>query len=96
MPGERPGLLVACVLLAACGMAARLTRPEGDGGWSAARRQEEIAQRADAAAAAPAIASGPLTLAQALALAEHGNRRVAEAARDVDAARERVWQALKS
>src|SRR3989442_1660997 len=93
MPGEHHGLLVVCALLAACGTAARLTRPEGDGGWSAARRQEEIGRRSDAAAAAPAAAPGPLALADALALTERGNRRLAEAADDVAAARERVWQA---
>jgi len=81
---------VACALLAACGVTARLTRPEGDGGWSPERRQEEVARGAAEALAPPAE---PLTLADALALAERGNRRVAEAERGLGEARERVWQA---
>src|SRR5204863_4358442 len=87
----RAELLALAALLAACGTAARLTRPEGDGGWSRERRGEEIARIADAAPPPPA--PGPLTLADALALAERGNRRIAEAERTVGGARERVWQA---
>ena len=82
---------LGALVLAACGTAARLTRPEGDGGWSRERRGEEIRRLTDAAP--PPSASGPLTLADALALAERGNRRVAEAERAVGGARERVWQA---
>jgi hypothetical protein len=48
--------------LAACSALAPLTRPEGGGGWSEARRGSELARRADAAEvpweAAPAAASG--------------------------------------
>jgi outer membrane protein TolC len=87
----RAELLVLAVLLAACGTAARLTRPEGDGGWSQERRGEEIARHVEAEPPPPA--PGPLTLADALALAERGNRRIAEAEQTVAGARERVWQA---
>ena len=34
---------LACLLLAGCHPVAMLTRPEGDGGWSAARRAAEEA-----------------------------------------------------
>jgi len=89
--------VLACAVLMACGTAARLTRPEGDGGWSPARRAGEMGEVAAAAGvgsvpATPEHAS-PLTLAAVLELAAHGNRRIAEAARDVDIARERVWDA---
>ena len=81
-----------CVALSACGTAARLTRPEGDGGWSPPRRSAEVERRV-VDAAGPSVASGPLTLADALALAERGNQRIAAAEHDVAGARERVWEA---
>ena len=90
---ERRRLAVGCfALLAACGTAARLTRPEGDGGWAPERRRDELARLETAAAGAPE-AAGPLTLEDALALAERGNRRIAEAERGLAGARQRVWQA---
>ena len=67
-----------CGLAAGCGTVARMTRVEGDGGWSGARRAEEVARLA-AVPAAEAVPTGPLTLAAALALAARGNRRIAEA-----------------
>lgn len=96
----RAAAVVAALLAAACGPVARLTRPDGDGGWSAARRQDELAARAasagvrlDAVPAPPVAPAGPLDLAAALALAAHGNRRIAEAEAQVDAARARALQA---
>jgi len=91
--------------LSACSLAT-LTRPEGNGGWNAAQRHEELDQRAAAAgvdfdratsmAAAmthqpPAAAiHGPLDLAAALDLATKRNRPIAEALTQVESARERV------
>jgi len=87
-----------------CGTVARLTRPEGDGGWTPAQRDRELAERASAAGvvfgpapqaeptghpASPATPPGPLDLHTALALATTANRRIAEAGKQVDAARAR-------
>ena len=83
---------LGCALLVACGTTARLTRPEGDGGWSADRRTAEVAARLDPAVPPPSPPAEPLTLAAALALAGHGNRRVAEAEHRLAESRERVWQ----
>ncbi len=82
--------LALCGLVVGCGTAARFTRAEGDGGWSAARRAEEVARLA--APSAEAAPAGPLTLAAALALAARGNRRIAEAEEQLDVARARVWE----
>ncbi len=113
MPGDRaahtarraPRALLAvviCSLLSACGTVARLSRVEGDGGWSAAQRHQELGQRAALAgvdfgttSAAPLAtvtpaATGPIDLATALAMAASGNRRIAEAERQLAAAGERV------
>jgi len=84
-------VLAVCVLVAGCGTVARMTRAEGDGGWSAVRRAEEVARLA-AAPSAEAAPAGPLTLAEALALAARGNRRIAEAEEQLDIARARVWE----
>ena len=100
-------LALLAVTLSACGFAKQLTRPEGDGGWSSRERQDEIATRArtggvdlgtggipksDAQpAAAPAPATHPLTLDDALRLANTGNRRIAESAQQVERARQQVW-----
>jgi outer membrane protein len=105
-PGWRRAAAVFFALtLAACGSVSRWTRPEGDGGWSPARRQEEIAQRAAAAgvdlgtgvpaptggaAQAPDTGAGPIDLNAALALAARGNRRIAEATQSVEIAKQRV------
>ena len=94
----------ACVILVAslsgCATFKTLTRPEGDGGWSKARRGQEIARRAAAASVSlggsPARAGntttpeGPLDLAAVLDLARNRSHRVREAERRLDAARERV------
>ena len=80
-----------CGLVAGCGTVARMTRVEGDGGWSGARRAEEVARLA-AAPAAEAAPAGPLTLTAALALAARGNRRIAEAEEQLEVARARVWE----
>src|SRR5207249_2729852 len=72
--------------------AARLRRVEGDGGWSAVRRAEEVARLA-AAPSGEAAPGGPLTLAAALALAARGNRRIAEAEEQVEVARAGVGDA---
>jgi outer membrane protein len=95
--------LLVCVSLGGC---ASFTRPEGDGGWSRERRQEEL-ERLQTAARVPALTAPPasvaavadarernperpLDLAQALTLASHGNRRIAEAQQQLDATAERV------
>ena len=83
---------LVCVLLVACGTAARLTRPEGNGGWSPDRRAAEVAAHVDPTVPAAAPPAQPLTLAAALELAAHGNRRVAEAEDRLAESRERVWQ----
>jgi outer membrane protein TolC len=84
-----------------------LTRPDGDGGWSAERRARELETRANAAAvdlaAAPADLAppavplakrpAPLTLAAALQQAAGGNRRLAEARQQLAIARARVAEA---
>jgi outer membrane protein len=88
--------VVAALVLAGC---ATLTRPEGDGGWTPARRRAELARLAEHAGVAldaetpPPAPAGPLDLPAALALAAQRNRRIAAAERDVAAARERVWDA---
>jgi outer membrane protein TolC len=97
----REAMVLACVALVGCSVAARYGRPEGDGGWSPERRTEELGTRARAAAVPfPAAAvepaptpAGPLTLPAALALATSGNRRIVDADKQVEAARARVWQA---
>jgi outer membrane protein len=89
-------LLLVLPLLVACGPVAVMTRPEGDGGWSAERRREELSRRAasagvDLEAVEPALpADRPLTLTEALALAAGGNRRIAEAERLLGEAGARV------
>jgi uncharacterized protein YceK len=70
---ERRVLGGLLLLVAGCGAVARVTRPEGDGGWSAERRQKEVATHAAAAgvaleAPAPEPAAKPLDLPTALAL----------------------------
>jgi len=93
--------LLFLALAAGCGVTQVLTRPEGNGGWSPERRTEELQRRATAAAvsldpgvppATPEDMSTPLSLSDALALATTGNRRIAEAEQDVDAAAARVRQ----
>ncbi len=88
----------------ACGPAAMLTRPEGDGGWSAERRTRELERRATSAAVdlqshasqgrpASAEPATSLTLPDALRLAATGNRRLAEARQQLAIARARVAEA---
>jgi outer membrane protein len=93
--------LLALAFATGCGATRVLTRPEGNGGWSPERRTEELQRRATAAAvsldpgvppATPEDMSTPLSLSDALALATTGNRRIAEAQQDVDAAAARVRQ----
>ena len=85
------GLVAVGVLAVGCGTARRLTRAEGDGGWSTARRADEV-ERLGAAPSAEAAPTEPLTLAAALALAARGNRRIAEAEEQLEIARARVWE----
>ena len=91
--------IAGLIMTIACGPARMLTRPEGNGGWSAERRQDELARRASAAAVAlepgapppaPEDMAAPLSLADALAQATTGNRRISEADRSLDAAAARV------
>lgn len=95
----RRSLVLGLVLTMGCGPARVLTRPEGNGGWDPQRRRDELAARATAAAVAldpeatppePETIAAPLSLTDALALATSGNRRIAEADREVDAAAARV------
>jgi outer membrane protein TolC len=86
-----------CLLLAGCGAVHTLTRPEGDGGWSPARRQAELGKRAvtagvalDGGSAVREVPTLPLDLPAALALAAGHNRRIAEAEQLVAQARARV------
>lgn len=96
--------VLAVALLPAC---ASFTRPDGDGGWDAERRREEMTRIQSAALSpatapadalepsAPSVAAVPaagraLDLAQALALAARGNRRIAEARQQLEASAERV------
>jgi outer membrane protein len=87
-------------VLMGCNALASLTRPEGDGGWSRAQRDRELAQRAAAAGVefeppaegtqkptpAPGPQAAPLDLRTALELATTGNRRIAAANKQVEAA----------
>jgi outer membrane protein len=93
MQADSAVAVLASIVVVGCTATARLTRPDGDGGWSVERRRTEVAARVDAVNAERPRAAGPLALADALALAERGNRRVAEAERGLVEARERVWQA---
>lgn len=98
-------LAIVVAIAAGCGPAHVLTRPQGDGGWSTERRQDELAARATAArvdlAAAPLTTesmgtedlAAPIDLGQVLRLAAAENRRVVEADRDVAMAGERVVEA---
>ena len=77
-----------------------LTRPDGDGGWTAAQRQDELARRATAARvdlAGESIDTGdlatPIALADVVRLAGAESLRVAEADRDVAIAGKRVAEA---
>ena len=92
-------LVLGLVLAMGCGPARVLTRSEGNGGWDPQRRRDELSARATAAAVAldpeapppePENVASPLSLTDALALATSGNRRIAEADREVDAAAARV------
>jgi outer membrane protein TolC len=87
-------------LLVGCGLGARLTRPEGDGGWSAERRARELGTLAERGGVswtgAPperAVSASPLTLPDALALATTRNRRIAQAEKQLAVMREQVWAA---
>jgi outer membrane protein TolC len=78
-----------------------LTRPEGDGGWSADRREHELGVRAGAARVSlggDAVATDedptvPLSVAEVVRLAGSQGRRLAEADRDVAIAAARVAEA---
>jgi outer membrane protein TolC len=95
--------MLVSLALPACGPLARLTRAEGDGGWSPERRRQELLERAVTAGVtidptpevptADRPATAALDLPAALALAAKGNRRIAEAAQQVAAARARVHDA---
>ncbi len=105
--GVRGSLLALLLCATGCGTVATLTRPDGNGGWSPEQRSRELAQRAAVAgaefspppdqtappAAVPAAPSGPLDLRAALLLAASGNRRIAEAEKQVDAAHARFLDA---
>jgi outer membrane protein TolC len=93
--------LLVLVLLGACAPLSTFTKPEGTGGWSPERRQEEVRTRAQAAGVPLAPApnepdvdtTAPLTLADALELARTRNRRIEIGERELDISEQRVWQA---
>jgi outer membrane protein len=93
---------LACAALAAVTGCAALTRPEGDGGWSAERRRETIttaARDAGTRFAEPeardaAITPRMLDLASSLELAAKENRRLAVARAGLEAEASRVDRAL--
>jgi outer membrane protein TolC len=94
----RSSLLVVLVVAGGCSAVHVLTRPEGDGGWTASERREQLSARAQSAEvsldATPLEAerSETLTLDDVMRLAA-ANRRVIEADRSVDIARAGVDQA---
>ena len=86
--------------LAGCTAARNVWRPEGDGGWSAAKRREAVSALAPQAGvvdplAAPTPAPGPTVynLAAALAEARGGNRPMQAEALRVGIARQRALEA---
>jgi outer membrane protein TolC len=88
--------LLLALLLAGCGPARLLTRPDGTGGWSTERRRTELTTRAtavqvdlDATDVRPAPTE-PLALDDAVRLTATASRRIAEADRDVAIAGARV------
>ena len=101
VPGRRTAACALALAVAAGCSPTLLTRPGGDGGWSAERRSLELARRAaagfvpaDGAATAPPPApAGPLSLPEAIALTRGANRRILEAEQRVDAAAARVRDA---
>jgi outer membrane protein len=91
-------LVLALLLLAACDPVRVLTRPEGDGGWGAERRQSEMATRAerarvDLAAEPVATVDRALDLADVVRMTAAESRRIAEADQDLAIAGERVKDA---
>jgi len=95
-------VLLLALLLPGCALVRAWSRPDGAGGWSAAQRSQELRQRARAAgvpapgvvsAAEPAAAPALLDLPAALERAQHANRRILEAADEVERARQRVFAA---
>lgn len=103
LAGFRAAAFVMTV--ASCAPLTALTHPEGTGGWDPSERQHVLARHADAAGVqldsdveANAAAddtvdtlTGPLDLAQALALATRGNRPLAEARHQLAIARQHVY-----
>ena len=97
---------LAATSMQACAPVASFTRPEGDGGWSATRRERELADSAARAGVdlggttraaeppdvAPPATPAPLTLREALTRARTGNRRLAEARAQLAIARQRVFE----
>ncbi len=89
--------------LAGCGAVSSLTRPEGDGGWDAARRRHELAQRAAVAGVELGLAETAATptpeiparfdLQTALQTAARRNREIAAAELQVEEARQRTFEA---
>ena len=96
----RAELLLVCLCLLGCGPVRVLTRPEGNGGWSAERRAANLAERAEHARvdlsgdeATTANVATPLDLADVVRLAGTESRRLAEADSDVAIAAARVGEA---
>lgn len=95
--GVRAAVAAIAVGLVSCASVAEFQRPSGDGGWSAARRAEELgalARRAGvdfgAAAEATPPTPRPLDLATAVTMAAKGNRRIAISERQLQGVAEQV------
>lgn len=88
--------VTAAIGFVGCTLQPAVWRPEGDGGWTRSRRSAELARIARHARVElePAVLPTPepttIDLAAALEMAASGNRRIAEAERDVSAYAERV------
>ena len=96
----RTAAALLLALVGGCSAARDVWRPEGDGGWTAARRRAAVSELAPQAGvvdplAPPAPPPSPevYDLRRALATAAHGNRAIAAAATRTDIGRARALEA---
>jgi len=94
------GALLLGVVLGGCTAVREVWRPEGDGGWTAARRRAAVSELAPAAGvvdplspAAPPPGPQLYDLRRALDTAAHANRAIAAAATRTDISRARALEA---